>query len=341
MLPSSPTSSALGGAARGRFWGLLPNGRAVHHWTLRNACGMRVEISNLGGVLLNWWAPNRHGRMDDVVLGHPQPADYLRSRAAPIALSGPGYAGDAPAGPRSRADRPAPIWDVATDGDALMLETIRGEDSMHSLHLRAHLDDDGTLSLDYQVRSAVPFPMDLLWRHHFNLNGGRTDVRGHVLRVYGSGLLAPETDGRMPVRRSVAGTAFDFRSAAPLGARLDWPRADIGAGNFDACYVLGGPPHRIRRAATLADPASGRLLDVFTDQQGLYLDAGRALHGETGRDGTAYPRHAGVALNACALADDPGTSPHRFGSLRWLVPGDIGTLRARYRLGTLAGVDLG
>lgn len=329
MLPSSPSPSALRGDARGRFWGVLPDGRAVYHWTLRNAGGMRVDVSNLGGALLSWWAPDRNGRMDDILLGHPQPADYLRSRSRPAVVAGP---------EPTRHTLPVPVWEAAIDGDALLLETSPGDPAAQqpSLRLRVELDDDGALCLDCRAHGSMAFPMDLLWRHHFNLNGGRTDVRGHMLRVAGSRILAPGCGDRGKARRAVAGTAFDFRSPAPLGTRLDWPGGSTN-GRFEACYVLGGQPHRLHRAATLADPVSGRLLDVYTDQRGLRLDAGEALSGEVGRDGSTYRHHDGVALNPFALVDGAGMGPD---TVRWLHPGQVGTLRTRYRLGIMEGTAL-
>ena len=62
-------------------WGALPGGDAVRLFTLRNAHDMRVTISDLGATLVAWHAPDRAGRIADVLLGHDTPADYLAGRA--------------------------------------------------------------------------------------------------------------------------------------------------------------------------------------------------------------------------------------------------------------------
>ena len=38
-------------------------------YTLRNAQDMRVTISERGAALVSWWAPDRYGRVADVLLG--------------------------------------------------------------------------------------------------------------------------------------------------------------------------------------------------------------------------------------------------------------------------------
>jgi aldose 1-epimerase len=62
-------------------WGLVPGGDAARLFTLRNAHDMRVAISDLGATLVSWHAPDRSGRIADVLLGHDTPADYLAASA--------------------------------------------------------------------------------------------------------------------------------------------------------------------------------------------------------------------------------------------------------------------
>ena len=56
----------------------------------------------------------------------------------------------------------------------------------------------------------------------------------------------------------VAGNAFDFRQSAPIGARLDWPHAQLArAGGFDHCYVLRDAPDAAMAGARHADAPGG------------------------------------------------------------------------------------
>jgi len=47
----------------------LASERPIH--TLGKQRGMRVDVSARGATLLSWWAPDRDGRVADVLLGYP------------------------------------------------------------------------------------------------------------------------------------------------------------------------------------------------------------------------------------------------------------------------------
>ena len=54
------------------------DGQAVDLFTLRNAGGMTARLTNHGARLVQLTAPDRHGRLDDVVLGYDT-LDALRA----------------------------------------------------------------------------------------------------------------------------------------------------------------------------------------------------------------------------------------------------------------------
>jgi aldose 1-epimerase len=57
-------------------WGTA-NSQEVNLYTLRNAHGMKVKITNYGGVVQSIWVPNRHGRLANVALGFSNLDDYV------------------------------------------------------------------------------------------------------------------------------------------------------------------------------------------------------------------------------------------------------------------------
>jgi aldose 1-epimerase len=95
---------------------------------------------------------------------------------------------------------------------------------------------------------------------------------------------------------TVAGTAFDFREPAPIGARLRWPDSQIGmAGGFDHCFFVrnhfAGGQGALREVARVLDPASGRCLRLSTTEAavrfsmrmpGAGIEAGPSQHGADG-----------------------------------------------------------
>jgi aldose 1-epimerase len=57
-------------------WGTA-NGHEVNLYTLTNRNGMKVKITNYGGVVQSIWVPDRHGRLANVALGFSNLDDYV------------------------------------------------------------------------------------------------------------------------------------------------------------------------------------------------------------------------------------------------------------------------
>ena len=57
-------------------WGTA-NGHAVRLWTLRNGHGLRIRITNYGGVVQSIWVPGRNGVVKNVALGFKKLSDYV------------------------------------------------------------------------------------------------------------------------------------------------------------------------------------------------------------------------------------------------------------------------
>ncbi|MHC1480053.1 aldose epimerase family protein [Frateuria aurantia] len=340
--------------AQGYPWGILPDRRKVGRYTLRNAQDMRVELSDLGASLLSWHAPDRQGRLADVLLGHAGPGPYAqglgylgavvgrwanRIRQGRFELDGRSY-------PLERNDGEhhlhgghlgfhQALWRVDQDGHALLFSLTSpdgdgGYPGQLEVQVRYTLDDDGTLSLDYRAQSSRSTPINLTAHPYFNLGGGQGDIRDHLLYIDAEQFLAVDA-GMIPVRQqSVAGSAFDFRHPAPLGSRLDWPDPQLKlAGGFDHCYCLGEAKGQVREVAVAMDPASGRRLTVSTDQPGLQLYTGQHLGASPDREGGHYAPRAGFCLEAQAFPDQINSPLAERCVLR---PGQIYRQRTRYRL---------
>ena len=209
-------------------------------FTLYNARGMRVGIDAHDASVQSWCAPDRYGRMADVLAAAPAPP-----------LPG-GWQGQMP------------------DEGSLLLHLSRDGLSAR-LHFR--LDDDGSLRLECEAVAVADAVARLrLPAPRFNLQGPSSSVADHVLRLLASRFRPAGLPQQEP--SDVAGSAFDFRHPAPMGARLAWPALAGGSG-FDHDFFLAADG-ALREAARVADPASGRVLRFLSTQDGLHLrsDAG-------------------------------------------------------------------
>ena len=73
----------------------------------------------------------------------------------------------------------------------------------------------------------------------------------------------------------------------------------------DHCWVLK-ESDGIRLAAQLDDPASGRRMEIFTDQPGIQVYTGNFLDGSVkGKDGSSYPRRSAICLETQKFPDSP------------------------------------
>ena len=62
-------------------YGVMPDGREVSLFPLRNSTGVEIKIINYGGIITALNVPDRDGKIADLVLGHDNLDGYLhRSR---------------------------------------------------------------------------------------------------------------------------------------------------------------------------------------------------------------------------------------------------------------------
>lgn len=203
---------------------------------LRNARGMRVAIDAHDASVRAWWAPDRYGRLADVL-----------GAALPVARSSAG-------------------WQCASPGDG-HLQLQLAQDGL-SVRLTYRLDDDGSLQLDC-VATADTVSRFSLAAPRFNLQGRRAAVGDHVLRLAADRYRPWPGGSAGDAALDVAGSAFDFRQPAPLASRLAWPALVNLPGFRHDFYWTGGG--QMREAAQVADPASGRVLRFSSTQDSCHL----------------------------------------------------------------------
>ena len=205
-------------------------------FTLHNARGMRVAIDAHDASVRAWWAPDRYGRLADV-LG-----------AAPPAAR-------APTG-----------WQCAPPDDGHLLLHL-AQDGL-TVRLAYRLDDDGSLHLDC-IATADTVSRFALAAPRFNLQGRRASVGDHVLRLAADRYWPWPGGCAGDAPLDVAGSAFDFRQPAPLASRLAWP-ALVNLPGFGHDFYWEGSG-QLREAARVADPASGRVLRFSSTQESCHL----------------------------------------------------------------------
>lgn len=204
------------------------------------------------------------------------------------------------------------------------------------------LTPDGELWVEMSATTDAPTIVNMAHHSYWNLAGHAAGtIRNHELTVTADAYL-PVDAGGIPtgVFAPVAGTPFDLRPerrpAVSLGSAIDSvpPSAEGGnPGGIDHNYVVRGwqPDGSLRSVAVLRDPASGRTLEILSDQPGIQVYTGNFLDGSVkGKDGVAYAKQAAICLETQKYPDsvhhpewpsmrlEPGrtyrhTMVHRFG----------------------------
>lgn len=346
-------------------FGVTPSGDSVDVYTVSNGEGMEMRVTNFGGIIVSLAVPGREGS-EDVVLGFDSLAGYTdaayeqanpyfgaiigrygnRIDDAQFSLNGQTYMLDANNGPNHlHGGEPGfdeLIWTAelfeTPDSAGVVLRRVSpdGEEGYPG-RLKAEvtyaLTTGNALSISYRATSTKPTPVNLTQHSYFNLEGeGDGMILDHELMI-DADLFTPVDSTLIPTGeyRSVEGTPFDFRKPTPIGARIDDANRQLGiAGGYDHNFVLSRQEgDSLRQVARLHAPESGREMEILTTEPGLQFYSGNFLNGSlTGKSGTAYRKHAGLALETQHFPDSPNQPNFPSTILR---PGKTYTSRTVYR----------
>ena len=311
-------------------------GTPVELYTLRNRHGMEARIMTYGGIITNLTAPDRKGHFADVVLGYDTLPEYFRGTSyfgaligrygnrighAQFTLDGVKYKLAANNGPNSLhgglVGFDKVVWQVegstvTAQGPQLSLAYVsrNGEEGFPgNLKVKAvyTLTEDNTLRLEFTAVTDKDTPVNLTQHSYFNLRG-HGDILGHVLEIPAD-RFTPVDDTLIPngELRPVSGTAFDFRKATAIGARIGAADEQLKFGKgYDHNYVLNKAPGVMGPVATVYEPETGRVLEVDSTEPGVQFYSGNFLDGKsTGKGGWAYEFRNGLALEPQHFPDSP------------------------------------
>jgi aldose 1-epimerase len=332
---AAPLSQPVSPVTRAPF-GTMPDGTPVEVFTLKNAGGMEVRAINYGGIITALRVPDRNGAFGDVVLGFDRLDDYLtkndpffgaiigrygnRIARAQFSLEGQTYKLAANNGPNhlhgGNKGFDKVFWSaqpVAGKNALAFNRTSADGEEGYPGNLKVQvtytLTDKNELVVDYLATTDKTTVVNLTQHTYFNLAGHASgDILGHQLML-NADRYTPIGDTLIPTGElaPVAGTPFDFRKPAAIGARIGQAHPQLKNGlGYDHNWVLNRGGSGLQLAARVTEPTSGRTLEVRTTEPGIQFYSGNFLDGKlTGKDGAVYRHRTGFCLETQHFPDSP------------------------------------
>lgn len=303
----------------------------VDLFTLTNKNGVEVSITNYGGIITKFLAPDRNGKLGDIVLGRDSLADYVR--ANPFFGCLVGRVGNRIAKGKFSLDGnhfsvltndgvnhlhggkvgfDKVVWQAREVGPNSLALTYLSKDGEEgypgNLYVTVvySLNDDNMLRIQYIATTDKATVVNLTNHTYFNLSGAPT-ILDHHMQLFAD-RFTPGDTGLIPTGelRSVEGTPMDFRQATRIGDRIDsdYDQLKYGGG-YDHNYVVNGSAGMLRLAARVYDQGTGRVLEAHTTEPGIQFYAGNFLDGSITGKGRNYTKRSGFCLETQHFPDSP------------------------------------
>ncbi len=326
------------------IYGQTANGEDVRMFSLTNRNGWKIEMMTYGATMISFQTPDRDGKMKNIILTCPNLAAYQKGKSYFGCTAG-------------RYCNRIALGKFSIDGKEYTLATNNGPNHLHGGNIgfdkinwnaemiteancvgvrfthtspdgdegypgtvnataEYRLNNDNELLIDLYATTDAPTHVSLTNHNYWNLAGEGT-ILDHVLTLNCDQYL-PVDDTMIPTGelKSVEGTPMDFREPTPIGKRIEPLRATSPKG-YDHCFVVKRDGNNLVPVATVADPSSGRVMQVWTDQPGLQFYSGNFLDGSEGSGG--YAENSACCLESEFFPDTPN-HPNFPSSL--LKPGD-------------------
>jgi len=332
-------------------------GKEVHLLTLTNKAGNVIRLTNWGARITWIEVPDRDGKKDNITFGYDTFEGTIKgdmsfgsivgryaNRIAngKFTLDGVEYTLPQNNGPNTLHGGPggwhSVVWDTEVLEDSefpavkftyVSPDMEEGFPGTMNVEVIYTWTDNNEIIMDYTCTTDKKTVLNVTNHAYFNLHGaGNGDILDHELTLRASA-FTPVDSVMIPTGeiRPVVGTPFDFTTPHLIGERIndDYEQLILGRG-YDHNFVLD---NKEEVDATVYEPASGRVLEVLTDQPGMQFYTGNFLDGShIGHGGKPYNFRCGFCLESDHYPDSPN---HPEFPSTVLNPGETFKSRTVYR----------
>ena len=311
------------------FFGHLEDGSPVHLYRITNSQGEYVSLLDFGATIHEIAVRDRYGKLGDVVLGcRPDAIQACAYRGGTIGrfanritggaftIGGHAYQLERNEGPNTRhsagGNYSKKLFEGEITGNNQVTFRLQdpgwaGYECPAQASFAFSFDDEGLLKLTLEMEAGGGTVFNPTNHAYFNLTGDYSDVRGHKLWLASS--LVPTRDSLgVPDggSKDMGGTAADFTTARTIREAMDsddggYFKGDIKS--YDEFYLLEGRQWRL--AAVLEDPASGRVMETYTDMPSLVIFCPGGRKPEIGKNGVKYEGYSAVCVETGFVPNSP------------------------------------
>ncbi|NQX56011.1 aldose epimerase family protein [Pedobacter panaciterrae] len=292
-----------------KSWGNFKN-KDIYLFKIENKTGAFVELTNYGATVVSIVVPDKNNGLGNVILGFPELQGYLedicyvgstvgrfanRIARASFNLDGIDYQLEANSNGNSNHSASAgvnsKVFDYIVDDDRLIFKILSkdGEGGFPgnlTLEVCYQWTSDNALLITYTAITDRKTIVNVTNHCYFNLSAiADRNFLNHRLKINAKSMLESAAD-YIPTGRLVRTNGSELNDLKGI----------------NTCYVLD----KNGAAATLVDPESGRVLDVYTSYPGLMLYTGDYLESRcNGHLGEPYKPLDGICLECQFYPDSP------------------------------------
>lgn len=338
----------------------LKGEKEVALYTLSNANGMEVDITNFGGRIVSVMVPDKDGKFQDVVLGFDKAEKYFpqnnqsdfgsaigryANRIAQGKISVDGEEIQLPQNNFGHCLHGGPdgwqyqVYDAKQIDDQTLELTMDSPDGDNNFpgNLKAivtyKLTDDNAIEITYTATTDKKTVINMTNHSYFNLSGDPNNTVAEELITVDADYYTPTDTTYMTLGdiKPVEGTVFDLRKESPLGQYFEQegketdPEIAAAGGGYDHNWCLNTKGDKSKVAVSLVDPRSGIQLDVYTNEPGIQIYTANFQDGTSiGKGNIAYQKQGAVCLETQKYPDSPNkfNLPGWEDSNCWLEPGE-------------------
>jgi aldose 1-epimerase len=315
-------------------FGKTKDGQEVTLYTCRNAKGAVLKMIDYGAIVVELHVPDRNGKLANVNVGFDKIDGYLerhpyfgatvgryanRIGGAKFEIDGKTYELTANNGKNQlhggKQGFDAVMWkgEPVKKDDAVGVKfTYRSKDGEEGFPgnldttVTYLLTNDNELRIDYEAKTDKPTHVNLTNHNYWNLAGANAgSILKHEVMLAADKFVEVDEEsiptGDLP---DVKGGVMDFTTSHAIGERIK--ELKNKPQGYDHAYVLRGEKGKLKLAARVKEPTTGRIMEIHTTEPGIQFYTGNYLDGSAG--GNGLKQHEAFCLETGHFPDSPNQS---------------------------------